>query len=430
MKIKSSYFGMLAIAAVTGVAHADMSVVNSNGVNVQVYGVADAAVGQIQNSLNIDPQFPGSVNPVSPIKTSQAGIGSVSGLFNGGISPSRFGIKGDIDVGNGIKGFFVLESGVNITTGQISNAGAALASNAGTATTVAANSSIDGQLFNRQAFVGLSSTDLGSLALGRNYAPIFDVVVAYDPVQAAQLFSPLGFSGTYGGGGGVSEDTRVDNSLKYTNKIGNFNVGALYKFGGNTATSPGNAFGFNAGYDVGKYGVQVAYEAFQDGVKGASGTVANTVATTVYGTTALMIAGKYKLTDVATLKAGYETYTLGAPSNLLASTTSYYGQTVQSVTNFGSANQTTNIYFVGGDYNVTPKLNVAVGYYDVSPQQSADAAQKSADLSYLSLLVDYRFTPTFDTYAGLMAAQYSGNAYATGYYTSNQIFAVGARLKF
>jgi len=430
MKINSSLLAVIAVGTISGVAHADMSIISGDSVNVQVYGIADAAVGQVQNSLGVDPQFPASVNPVNAIKSSQPGIGSVSGLFNGGISPSRFGIKGDVDVGSGVKGFFVLESGINVTTGQLSNAGAALASNGGIATTAAANSSIDGQLFSRQANVGLSSADLGSLALGRNYAPIFDTTVAYDPVQASQLFSPLGFSGTLGGGGGLSEDTRVDNSLKYTKKFGEVNVSALYKFG--TATQE-NGFGGTVGYDNGKLGLELSYEAFQNGIKGASGSVPNQVALTNANTSAIMFAGKYKITNDANLKAGYETFTLSNPTTNLPTTgagVGYYNQIVQKLANFNGSNQTTNVYWFGGDYNVTPKLNLAVGYFDVNQQQSADLAQKNGDSTYLSLLVDYQFSKRLDTYAGFMAAQYSGDAFSSGYYSSNSIFAVGARLKF
>ncbi len=100
------------------------------------------------------------------------------------------------------------------------------------ATTVSSNSSLDGQLFNRQAFVGLSSTQYGSIAFGRNYNFIYDVVTNYDPVLQAQTFSALGSSNTIGGGGGISEDTRVDNSIKYKINVSGVNFGALYKFGG------------------------------------------------------------------------------------------------------------------------------------------------------------------------------------------------------
>ena len=276
--MKKSLVALAALAAVA--AHAQSS--------VQFYGVVDATVGTVQHSLSVDPQFPGSVNPFSSVKTSVPS--SVTGMFNGGESPSRWGIRGSEDLGSGMKAVFNLESGFNLPTGQISNAGAALASNAPTATTVAANSSIDGQLFNRQAWVGLSDSKLGQIAFGRNYAPIFDVTVANDPLNGSQLFSPLGFSGTIGGGGGVSEDTRVDNSIKYTNKTGDFNYGGMYKLGGVAGSgSIASGSAVNAGYTYGPVSVQAAYQEFRDAVKGGSGSVANQVKLSVYNTKATMV---------------------------------------------------------------------------------------------------------------------------------------------
>jgi len=35
--------------------------------NVTVYGTLDAAAGYVNHQLSVDPQFPGSVNPVSPV---------------------------------------------------------------------------------------------------------------------------------------------------------------------------------------------------------------------------------------------------------------------------------------------------------------------------------------------------------------------------
>jgi len=433
MKLKKSLMAILAMSSVTGVAYADIPVLSSDKGSVEVYGIADAAIGTVQHSLSVDQTFPASVNPVSVVPKTVPN--SVSGMFNGGISPSRFGIKGGMDIGNGMRAFFVLESGINVTTGRLSDAGACLDSNAVTATTACANSSIDGQIFSRQANFGLSDASLGSLALGKNYAPIFDIVVSYDPVQAAQLFSPLGFSGTYGGGGGISEDTRVDSSLKYKNQIGAFNFGALYKFGGSalgaSTASAKSAYALSAGYEEGNIGVQAAYEVFTDGVVGAAGTVApNTVNITNENTSAYMIAAKYKVTDAATAKIGYESYTVQAPSDQLAiGGFSYYGQTVGKVTNY-TDNQKTNIYWIGGDYNFTEKLNLAAGYYNVAIQQSANGSA-SGTLTYTSLLLDYKLTKTFDTYLGFMNSNFSGAKYPSATdYTSNQIYAIGGRFKF
>lgn len=439
MKIKKSLLAILAMSSVASVAHAEIPVLGNDKGHVEVYGILDAAVGHVQHSLSVDPQFPGSVNPYSPVKNNGTVPSSVNGLFNGGLQASRFGIKGGMDVGNGIKAFFTLESGINAPTGQLTDAAGCLASNAGpagSATTACANSSVNGQLFSRQAFIGLSEETLGSLAVGRNYAPFYVIAATYDPLQNSDLFSPINFSGTFGGGGGVSEDSRVDSSLKYTNKFGPFNYGALYKFGGSSqGTSAKSAFALNAGYEEGNIGVQAAYQAFNDAIKGSSGAVANTVAITNENTKAFMIAAKYKFNDAATAKIGYITYTLSAPSNPLNTVGpnfgfNYYGQTISAVTNFTGASQATNIIFLGGDYNLTEKLNLAAGFYNITPQQSDDLKQKSGTQNCVSLLADYHLTKTLDTYAGVMHTSFSGNAYATGVYTSNQVVALGARFKF
>ncbi len=281
----------------------------ASGTSIEIYGLIDVGVGTVQHSLSVDPNFPFGVNPVTPTKTSVGN--SVSGMFNGAVSDSRWGIRGTEDLGDGLKAFFMLEQGFNAPSGSLNNGTASLASNSPTASSVSANTSLNGQFFNRQAIVGLSDATLGSISAGRNYGPIFDIVVGYDPVQAADLFSPLGFSGTYGGGGGVSEDTRIDNSLKYKNKIGDVNFGGFYKFGGVSGNSTAQSgYGFNIGYESGPFGIQAAYEQFTDALKTGNSTVAGDINLTNYNTDAVFVAAKYQFGD-ATIRGGYETYTLG-----------------------------------------------------------------------------------------------------------------------
>jgi GBP family porin len=413
--------------------------------SIELYGVLDAAVGYEEYSLNASSDFPSTVNPLSATKTSVSH--AVTGMFNGGIQDSRWGLRGTEDLGGGMKAFFTLESGINVSTGQVNNAAQSLAANSPSATGASANSSLDGQLFTRQAFVGLSSDTLGSVAFGRNYAPEFDIAVAYDPVQNAQLFSPLGFSGTIGGGGGVSEDTRVDNSIKYKNKIGDFNFGGLYKFGGVAGNSTAEGgWALNAGYEAGPFGIQAAYEAFKDALKTGSSTAvgsAGEVTATAYNTSSFMIAAKYSFGE-ATIRGGFEDYVLKAASDSIASlgVTSLYGYPVASASAFGGANQTTDVWFIGGDYNFTPALNLAVGFYDQNPKKSDDyvaaagttlpkTGQADGNIYSYSLLLDYHFSKRTDVYYGLMYSQYKGDNYpSTTYNDSNYVTAVGIRHKF
>jgi GBP family porin len=419
--------------------------------DITVYGTLDAAFGDVAHSLSINPQLSQSVNPVSPQKLSVPG--AAVGLFNGGLSDSRIGVKGKSDIGSGLKVFWNLEEGFNLPTGQVNNGAAALASNAGTATTAyTSGGSLSGQLFSRQANVGLSNGDWGSLAIGRNTAPINDICQVYGPVQNAVLFSPLGFSGTYGGGGGVTEDARVDNSLKYSNKIGSFNFRALYKLGGTAGEATARAaYALNAGYEEGNFGIQIAYQAFTDAISGSLATTStipaslnkvvpsNSVTITAENTSAFMAAVKYKIGQ-ATLKVGYEQYILSAPTDALPSNTTantatynYYGQTVSGLINFKGAPQSVHVVFGGGDYNFTDKLNVAAGIYDISPQASAGTTVKSENEIFLSLLADYHITKFLDTYAGVMYASFSGSnaSFAPStYYQDNVVSAVGLRYTF
>jgi GBP family porin len=401
--------------------------------SVELYGILDVAVGHVANSLTTDGNFPNTVSVLSATKTSVTT--GVTGMINGGIQGSRWGIRGSEDLGGGLKAIFTLESGFNGQDGASSNAAASLANNSPKATTVSGNSSLNGQLFNRQAFVGLSDATLGTLTFGRNYNPIFDIVADYDPVQASQLFSPLGVSATIGGGGGVSEDTRVDSSIKYKNKIGAVNFGGLYKFGGVAGnTSAQSGYVLNVGYEDGPFGIKGAYSNFTDALKTGAGAAAGQLSATNYDVTAFFIAAKYNFGDF-NLKGGYETYTLKAPSDQfgLGDVSSLWGYSLSGLTNFASAEQTTDVWFVGGDYNFTPALNLAVGFYDQNAKQSDDLKQHNGNVYSYSALLDYHFTKRTDVYSGVLYSQYKGDQYTLPVVSdnsSNYVIAVGMRTKF
>lgn len=448
MKAKKLLVNTALIAGIllSTIVYADVSVFSNDRASFSFYGVLDAAFGTVKHSLGIDSQYSGSVNPVKALKKSIS-PSSATGFFSGGISGSRIGTKGKINITKEFNTFFLAEQGFNLTTLKISNAAAGMATNGGDNYQTAgydSNSSLNGQLFNRQALIGLEYSKIGSLAFGRNYAPIHDIILKYDPVQNAQLFSLLGRSGAYRGGG-VSENVRVDKSFKYTNSIGPVNFGALYKVNESAGHSRAKVgYALNLGYEQGKFGIQAAYETFKDALKGSSSkTMINAVDVSIYDTKAFTLATKYKITNAATVKAGYETYSLSSPSDYITSI-SYYSQQVGIIaSNMSVASQITDILFIGGDYNFTEKFNLAAGWYNVSLRRSGDYITASATNSapakgqasgiqnYYSLLADYHFTSAFDTYAGVMCGSLGGDQYpASVYYTSNYIAAVGARFKF
>ncbi len=412
--MKKTLLAVAALSSVAGIAQAD----------VTLYGVLDAAIGTASHQYNLDPSYSQSVNIVTPTKAPN----TVTGLLNGGIQNSRWGITGSEDLGDGRKAFFTLESGVNLPSGSLSNhAQAVIDSNNGTLNN-ATGSSVNGQLFGRQSFVGLSDATLGSLQFGRSYAPIYDILTTYDPVQFAVLFSPLAFSSTYGGGGGVAENVRQDNSVKYTNRIGDVKIGALYKLGNQSgSTSAQSAYAFRLGYETEPFGIQAAYQAYTDAISGAASATPGAIAVTESNTKAILLTAKYKFTSDLTGKAGYERFTLSAPSNsyTLATYSTYSGYPVSSIS-LVTAERSTEIYFAGGDYNLTSALNLAVGYYSLNFDAYGSTASGNVNLA--SALLDYHLSKRSDVYAGYINSTPGGARYVN--YPSNNLAAVGFRHAF
>ena len=404
--------------------------------SVELYGILDVAVGTVHRSLSGSPYTGSTINPGS-VATSAAVNNSVTGMFNGGLSGSRWGIRGSEDLGGGLKAIFTLESALNVPTGNIANGALSLASNSTInkvpSGVASSSSSLNGQLFGRQAFVGLAHKSMGQVTFGRNYAPIYDITVAYDPLQAAALLSPMGYSGALGGGGGVTENSRQDNSIKYKNKIGDFNFGAMYKIGGIAGNkTAGSAYALFGGYEANGFGIQGAFQSYKDALSESVSTTAGDINVNHVDTTAYMIAAKYAFGG-ATIRGGFESYTLKKPSNTLASlgVVSINGFDIgnAATADYTGSDRKTNLMFIGGDYNFTPEFNLAVGFYNVSPKGSA--SQLSGNSYHYSAIADYRFTKRTDVYAGLMYSQFKGDAYPeTTTNSNNYIYAVGIRTKF
>jgi predicted porin len=114
--------------------------------SVELYGIIDVAVGRVANSLSTDPNYGNTINAYSATKATVNN--SVTGLINGGIQASRWGIRGTEDLGGGVKAFYTLESGFNAQDGALSNAAASLAANSPKATT-AGRAVVQSSIFRR-----------------------------------------------------------------------------------------------------------------------------------------------------------------------------------------------------------------------------------------------------------------------------------------
>lgn len=152
--------------------------------NITLYGLTDAGL----------------------VRESGGAAGSSTRLSSGVGTASRLGFKGKEDLGGGLSAVFVLESGILIDTGAQDAAGKA---------------------FNRQAFVGLASRDLGSITLGRQYTPTYNALGQVgDPFGSGYSGSAKNLFPVAGG------NLRADNAVLYTSPVKyGFNADILYSLG-------------------------------------------------------------------------------------------------------------------------------------------------------------------------------------------------------
>jgi GBP family porin len=435
MKMNKTLLAILAMSSVAGVAQAQVNLANADQSTLSLYGILDAGVVQMTNAGNISPNFVTGANPTG----SNSRIGTVRGMMNGGESQSRWGIKGSEDLGDGNKAFFQLESAFNVASGNLATSG--LAGGAGTPNMVA-DTALNGQLFNRMALIGVSNTDMGALSFGRHYSLALDVIGSigggYDPVNA-QMFSPINFSGSYGGGG-ATDNSRVDSSIKYANKFGNINVNALYGMGGVAAASTARSNAqLNVGYEADAFGVQATAQQAKDTTGLSANAAPGTVNATFENLTSYMLAGRFSATEALTLKAGYERMQISAPSNYAqdALMTTIYSYNLGTKTAFTGAQRNLNVYWLGGNFQFTPKTKLSVGYYDIEVPSGTGTGANTVTTStgsdkYLSAMVEYNLSKMTNVYAAMMLDKKSGSflGAGTGAISTFNTYGAGLRIKF
>jgi predicted porin len=297
------------------------------------------------------------------------------------------------------------------------------------------DSSRAGQWYNGALYAGVSSKTFGVLTVGRQNSLTLDGVNAYDPMGGSYAFSVIGYSGATAGVGDT-EDARYSTSVKYRVDIGQFRAAALYAFGGyawnNAATS---AWQVQAGLDVptgafGKLSFDAIYSKVYDAVSLSSLSAAanllypGTLAATVSDDESVMLLAKYTIGRWR-LFAGYENIYFAPPSNPQSGFTSIAGIPVAganvSNTTYNLNQKDLQVVWTGAKYAFTDKLDLAAAYYHYSqsdfhktPCSNSSASSCAGSLDAVSAMVDWRFAPKFDTYAGLMFSEVN-NGLANGY---------------
>lgn len=186
---------------------------------------------------------------------SRNGKASKSGMWDGGQSSNRWGIRGTENLGNGLDAVFTLEGGFGLADGKQSQSG---------------------RLFGRQATLALKSDAMGELAFGRQgnigYHWLTSVATPF-----GNNFNQARSAGTFG----VAE-VRYDNQIQYQSpKLSGFQFGLGYSFntdGEQLSTVDGqpnqNVRAFTTGirYASGPLAAVLTYDQLKDASKNSGAT--------------------------------------------------------------------------------------------------------------------------------------------------------------
>lgn len=406
-----------------------------------VYGAFDVGIAYQTHGTPLSKDFyPGLEYLIS--KNSNRPITSVA---PNGLSQSLIGLRGVEEIRDGWSFVFNLESGFVPTSGHLADALKAVAHNNGAALDAQAagsDGSRAGQIFNGQAYGGLSSPRWGSLTYGRQNTPLRDAIVKYDPMGGSYAFSVIGYSGTTAGMGDT-QDARLDDSLVYAYKRQRFHLAALYQFG--KSGSRGTAGQFDVGGDFGGFSIDGIYSFRNRGISATSLSAAQaavlpsgSLAATVSDVSSYTLAASYTR-DAWKVSAGYERMVYENPSEPITRPFSglggYYFSVVSNTAY--THHKVLKVSWIGLKYAVTPQLDVAGAWYHAAQNSysgngcsDASLASCSGTLDAFSLMVDYRFTKRFDMYAGAMYSTVS-DGYASGYlFTSTVDPMIGFRYRF
>jgi predicted porin len=246
--IKATFFSSLATVVATFSAYAQSE--------VQLYGIVDAGLTQVSG--------------LSGGKRSQI----ASGIMEG----SRWGIKGQEDLGGGYRALFTVESRLELDTGGDSNrpiSGIQLPQRFSTTTDLGLPSglapvvaglsaqfgntlgvNLAGNGFDRQAYVGLI-TPVGAVIAGRQYTPAYEIFGGFDAMKTESALSAGQVASIPS-----SVDIRVSNALQYRIQLAGLSGSLMYSAGETAGSASANrlwggmlnykgaGYSFGAGYNT------------------------------------------------------------------------------------------------------------------------------------------------------------------------------------
>ncbi|CAH2805842.1 MAG: Outer membrane porin [uncultured Caballeronia sp.] len=333
--------------------------------SVTLYGVIDAGISYVNNSSS------------SPTRAGDSLWKYDDGVAQG----SRWGLKGSEDLGGGLKAIFTLENGFNSGTGTLGQGGAE---------------------FGRQAFVGISKNDVGSLTFGRQYT--FNT----DFLGSAYSIGGQTVAGNYAyhmNDFDQLTSNRINNAVKFTSaNFYGFTFGAMYGFsntagafagtpnktvGTTTTQGSSRAYSFGLNYKAGPLGIGAAYTDIHYPTATSpafSSTIANINTT---GTT-------NNAKDLRSFGIGAN-YAFGAETVFGLWTNTRFEPIV------GTSSRI-NTFDIGGKYAITSAMTAGLGYTYMDLYDNFEGHWHQIDASF-----DYELSKRTDVYALAVYQKASGS---------------------
>jgi predicted porin len=307
--------------------------------------------------------------------------GSVTSLTSGHMEGSRWGLKGEEDMGGGYKALFTLESRLEFDTGMLGNRPksgnqlpdrltAGLPAAVATAlTNVAIGPSLGVNLnnagFDRQSWLGLV-TPVGGFLMGRQYTPAFLAFANFDTMNlqsslsAAQLVTiPAGM------------DIRYNNTLQYRIAQGPWSAALMHGFGDGSNNSKNRLTGLNALYKGDAYSVGFGFNS----KKNSAGQQA--LKTTVLGASA--IQGDWTVSGMF-VRIQEPNPSVGPELNAGLTTAGLPAPLINSV--LDRLKQDANLMHLGARYSMGAAGHISVAYNKLDDKRGSNADTSSFGVAY------------------------------------------------
>ncbi len=350
--MKKKIVALAALSAIAGAAQAQSS--------VTLYGIVDAAVRYTTNQ--------------GPASNSSESLTSVIG---GGMSQSRWGINVNEDLGGGLRALANLEQRFGTDSGSL-------------------NSSATGAgAYWQQAWVGIQSSSLGQLRLGRQYNVLFDVTTGN-----FATFKSSPYIDAYKPEVALALGVRNDNMAKYLVTLGGFTGGLQVSAGEGNPVGPANAqggksYGGQASYKFGGFAVGGGYLEREDvtGLKADSWLVGGAwTGGPIYASAAYGQASFDKGINVGLFLVGTGADNTFAYTNSPAAAINVENRT---------------LWYLNLQYQLTPAINIGGAYWNLEDEFYSPLSGKPSG-DFFAFIAQYNFSKRTEAYVGLDYTDISG----------------------